>query len=136
MTINLGIIGFGYCGRQQLQAAASVPGLRVVAVADREPGALPGDVVFYREWARLLADPRVDAVSICLPHFLHNEVTLAAIEAGKPVLLEKPLAPRLSEAEEIAIGRQNDAEGRRFFRDGESGCENRQPRRSDGGSAH
>ena len=34
MTVNLGIIGMGYCGRQQLQAAASVKGLNVVAVAD------------------------------------------------------------------------------------------------------
>jgi len=102
MTVTLGFIGMGYCGRQQLQAAASVKGLEVVALADpAPPGDLPGKYRVVRDWRELLEDRRIQAVSVCLPHDLHRDVVLAALEAGKHVLLEKPLAPRLDEARAI-----------------------------------
>lgn len=104
MTLALGIIGMGYCGRQQLLAAASVPGIKVVALADTSPLedlAREGKHRLYKDWRRLLEDPAVEAVSLCVPHDLHRDVALAALQAGKHVLLEKPLAARLAEAREI-----------------------------------
>ncbi|MGC8469679.1 MAG: Gfo/Idh/MocA family protein [Acetobacteraceae bacterium] len=44
------------------------------------------------DWRSVIADPAIDVVSVCLPNFLHTEVTLAALQAGKHVLCEKPLA--------------------------------------------
>jgi predicted dehydrogenase len=43
-------------------------------------------------WTAVISDPEIDIVSVCLPNFLHTEVTLAALQAGKHVLCEKPLA--------------------------------------------
>src|SRR3990172_951632 len=58
----------------------------------------------YRE---LLADPQVDAVEVLTPHHLHAEMAVAALEAGKHVSLQKPMARTLAEADEIVaeIGR-------------------------------
>ena len=104
--VRVGLIGCGGISR------AHVPGYRelrdageVVAVADvdraraeeraRELGC--GSV--YADYQEVLARSDVDAVDICLPHFLHAPVALAAIAAGKHVLVEKPIAVRLDEAE-------------------------------------
>ncbi|MCC7369435.1 MAG: Gfo/Idh/MocA family oxidoreductase [Chloroflexi bacterium] len=55
----------------------------------------------YTEWTDLIADPDVDAVIVTTPPFLHCPVTLSALEAGKHVLCEKPLAVSLREADEM-----------------------------------
>ena len=103
--INLGIIGLGYTGRQHLEAAAAIPQVRVAAVAESQPTALasaPAALAVYPDWRNLLADADVEAISVCLPHFLHAEVALAALQAGKHLLIEKPLASTLVEAQRIA----------------------------------
>ena len=51
-------------------------------------------------WQEIVEDPRIGILSICLPNFLHTEVTQAALRAGKHVLCEKPLALRAQEARE------------------------------------
>src|SRR5579862_665459 len=105
MTIRLGIIGMGYCGRQQLRAASAVRELEVVALADATPirdVEVPASAKVYDDWRKLLSDPRVDAVSLCLPHHLHSDAALESLRAGKHLLLEKPLAATLDEAEKIA----------------------------------
>lgn len=55
----------------------------------------------YREYQELLADPEIDAITVAVPNHLHKPVTLAALEAGKHVLVEKPLAQNSVEGEEI-----------------------------------
>jgi predicted dehydrogenase len=93
MALRLGIMGLGRIGMQQLRCAAELPGLQIVAVADSRPSlALRVGIAVYAQWERLLADPRIDAVSICTPHHLHEQMVGAALEAGKHVLVEKPLA--------------------------------------------
>ena len=54
------------------------------------------------DWRELVADPAVDVVDICSPNYLHREMALAAIAAGKHVWCEKPLALDASEAREVA----------------------------------
>ncbi len=98
------MIGLGYAGRQQLQALAAVPALRIVAQADpsldlNAPNA--DGVARYHDWRALLAQSAVDAVSICVPHYLHAEIVLAALAAGKHVLVEKPLALNATEGREL-----------------------------------
>ncbi|MFL6514951.1 MAG: Gfo/Idh/MocA family protein [Chthoniobacterales bacterium] len=100
---NLGIIGTGWPGQQHAIAAATLDNAVVYACADvdasrreefrrtYEPAKVVGD---YHE---LLADPSLDAAIICLPNFLHFPASLAALEAGKHVLCEKP--PTLNVAE-------------------------------------
>lgn len=101
--INLGVIGMGYAGRQQVQVAAATP-LRVVAIADAtslSAAGLDENVSLYDDWQQLLQHPELDVVSVCLPHHLHAEVAIAALKAGKHVLIEKPLASSVEEAREI-----------------------------------
>lgn len=55
----------------------------------------------YRDYRDLLENPEIDAVSVAVPNHLHAEVAIAALQAGKHVLVEKPLARTIAEAEEI-----------------------------------
>jgi predicted dehydrogenase len=104
--VNVGIIGAGgvsifhYTGY-------TAGGATVVAIADADPLALARR---QREWdipkgygsyQELLADPSIEAVSICLPNALHHPVTLAAAAAGKHILCEKPVSLSLEKAEEM-----------------------------------
>ena len=93
---NLGIIGTGWPGQQHAIAAQSLGNATVYAGADVDE---TRRVEFQRDYApqkvfgdyhELLQDPAIDAVIICLPNFLHFPASLAALEAGKHVLCEKP----------------------------------------------
>ena len=102
-ALTLGIVGFGYAGKQLARSAEAVPDVRVTAVAETDPAteAVDGEVELFRDWRQLLRRPDVQAVAVCLPHFLHAEVASAVLDAGKHLLIEKPLAHRLREAEQI-----------------------------------
>jgi predicted dehydrogenase len=79
---------------------------QLVAFCDVNPGAINEAATkhgakTYSDYKQLLADPEVDMVDICLPHFLHAEVALAAAKAKKHVLCEKPFCLDLKVADEI-----------------------------------
>lgn len=100
--LRIGIIGCG-AGIFHLEGYQTEPRAKVVALAgldtDRcETLAKRFDVPrIYRDYQDLLADDDVDAVSIAVPNFLHLPVALAAFQAGKHVLIEKPLARNTEE---------------------------------------
>lgn len=104
--IGIGIIGAGYFGAIHARAIAAVPGVRVAAVCRRdidaarafarEHGGNP-----YNHWQALLDDPSVDTVLIATPHHLHAEMAVAAAQARKNILLEKPMAPTVAECDAI-----------------------------------
>ena len=101
--LGLGIIGFGNIGRQHYSVALANPNLQVKAVADPhllQEGLLPATAAFH-DWQELLHDPHIEAVSICVPHHLHYPITMTALEAGKHVLVEKPLGLTVSEGREL-----------------------------------
>lgn len=105
--LRVGVIGAGV-GALHLAAYAQIPQVEIVALAGlddervRRVAAEYSVPQTYREYADLLAAPNIDAVSVCLPNALHAPVSVAALEAGKHVLVEKPLAPNAAEARTIA----------------------------------
>jgi len=118
--LKLGLIGAG-----SIVQWGHLPGLvgnedvEVVCVADPSEAnrAAVGErlpkAALYADYRRVLDDPAVQAVDICLPHHLHEEATLAAFDAGKDVLIEKPIALTLEQADRM-IAAAKDA-GRQFY---------------------
>ncbi len=97
-TLNIGVIGVGLIGKRHVKKYAEVAGANVVAVADineTEAQSVAREFAvphFYKDFRELLARPDIDAVDVCLHNNLHMPVTIAAMEAGKDVLCEKPIA--------------------------------------------
>jgi predicted dehydrogenase len=102
--VRLGIIGFGNIGRHHLTAANANDLLQVTAVADSNipsKSTFNGSIQFFDDWKELLNQSEVDAVSICVPHYLHAPIATAALVAGKHVLLEKPLGLNVEEGKKL-----------------------------------
>jgi predicted dehydrogenase len=103
--IGIGAIGCGGIAGPHLTAYRDLDGVETVAVCDIDEGAARQraeefDVpAVYADWQELLSDERVDAVSVLLPHHLHRDATIAAAEAGRHILCEKPMATSLDEAD-------------------------------------
>ena len=104
--VRLGIIGLGV-GTWHLESFKATPGAEVIALCDIDAGRLNGRGDAhgiqrrYPTVQEMLADRDVDAVSVCLPNDLHAEVTVAALERGKHVLCEKPLASSVAEGRRL-----------------------------------
>lgn len=107
--LGYGIIGCGWVSPSHAVGVRALAGdgVRLVAVADadvtraRELADRFGSPGVHDDYLELLARDDVDAVSICLPDHLHRDAAVAAAEAGKHVLCEKPLALDLAEAAEM-----------------------------------
>lgn len=105
--VRFGMIGLGWPGVNHARGLARVEGACLTAASDLTPErreAFAGEFAprkMYEGYEDLLADPDVDAVVVSLPNFLHFPVTLAAIQAGKHVLCEKPPTLNLAEIETI-----------------------------------
>lgn len=103
-----GVIGVGPWGELHARALARCPDAELVAVCDlnesraRYVMASAGARMYYTGHESLLADDSIDAVSIVTPDHLHLEIASAAAKAGKHMLVEKPLATTVEEAEIIA----------------------------------
>jgi predicted dehydrogenase len=100
--VGLGLVGCGRFGAAILDAARELPGLRPVAVADRDPDRAAALAAAHRLDAvtpeRLLHDDRVGMVAVATPPAGHAPLVLEALDAGKHVFCEKPLATRLEDA--------------------------------------
>jgi predicted dehydrogenase len=114
--LGVAVAGFGWMGRVHTQAYARVlhhfPQLPVapelVAVADEAPGraeeaaAQFGFATATRDWRELAADPRVEAVSVTAPNFLHREIGVELARAGKHIWIEKPVGLSTEDARAVA----------------------------------
>ncbi|PSM45260.1 myo-inositol 2-dehydrogenase [Streptomyces dioscori] len=115
-TLGVAVVGFGWMGRVHTQAYARVPhhfpdlSVRpeLIAVADEVPGraeeaaAQYGFATAARDWREIAADPRVQAVSVAAPNFLHREIGVAMAEAGKHLWIEKPVGLTADDARAVA----------------------------------
>ena len=123
MTIKVGVIGAGIMGADHARIlATSVAGAELVAISDPDAGrrnavaANFGVKAAYPDPLTLIGDENVDAVIVASPDETHKPLTLACLDAGKPVLCEKPLAT--SPGDCLDIVRRETAIGRRVVQVG------------------
>lgn len=104
--LRVGVIGCGV-GQLHLQGFAEDPRVEVVAIAGldedrcRELARTFGIPRVYRDYQDLIADPDIEAVTVAVPNVLHLPVALAALAAGKHVIVEKPLGRTVDESQQI-----------------------------------
>ncbi|OAN49220.1 hypothetical protein A6A04_03655 [Paramagnetospirillum marisnigri] len=102
--IRLALIGAGRWGRIHLKTISGLDGTVLTRVASSNPetvALVPPGCVVEADWRAVVAASDVDAVVIVTPPATHAEIALAAIRAGKPVLVEKPLTLDPAEADSI-----------------------------------
>ncbi len=118
--MRIGVVGLGFMGATHLRAWQSVGNAELAAVASSDAAKLTGDLSAiagnldksgermdfgaasrYRTADELIADPTIDAVDLCTPSFLHADQTVAALEAGKHVLVEKPMATNAADCQRM-----------------------------------
>ncbi len=106
--MRVGLIGYGNWGKSHAKAINKANDAELIAIAcktektselakQKHPG-----VIVYRDYRDLLKRPDIDVVDIVIPTHLHSEVGIAALEAGKHVLLEKPMAGSVEECDRLA----------------------------------
>ena len=97
-TIRVGLIGVGQIGKSHVDKYANMPGVEMVAVADLNQAEAQRVAEkyhianVYSDFRQMLARDDIEAVDVCLHNNLHAPVTIAALEAGKDVYCEKPMA--------------------------------------------
>ena len=105
--INVAVIGTGYIGPVHIEALRRISGITVKGVTDANPELARRTAEkyniekIYRDYTEILADPSIHVIHTCSPNSLHFPMNKAAIEKGKHILSEKPLAMTLDQAEEL-----------------------------------
>jgi len=103
--VRFGVVGLGWFGEKHLQVLSQLPNVKVVAVSSRrasraeEVARRYGIPRWYSDWRKLAGDEEVDAVSVVTHVPDHREPVIAATEAGKDVIVEKPIAGNLEDAD-------------------------------------
>jgi predicted dehydrogenase len=106
-NVRIGVIGAGKMGLLHTGIFNSIPGAKVVAISEKQGLILGGlkdfikNIDFYSDYKEMLLKAKIDAVIIATPTFLHKEMIIDALKAGKSVFVEKPLARNYEECKEI-----------------------------------
>lgn len=106
-VVNVGVVGLRFGSQVHVAACRSDPRCRVVAICGRDAGraaSIASDLGIPKstgDWRQLIADPDIAAVSIAVPPAAQVEIAAAAINAGKHVFCEKPLAANAADAERL-----------------------------------
>jgi predicted dehydrogenase len=120
-TVNVGVAGIGFMGATHIKSWLKIPGARLGAICDAARLPVNGDlsgiagnigdgkplqldmtrVKAYSKFDDLLADPAIDLVDICVPTPQHHPLCLAALQAGRHVVCEKPMARTSAQCREI-----------------------------------
>ena len=104
--MNACIVGYGAIGPVHANAINQINGVTLYAVCDinnerAKKCANEYNCIIYNSFDEMLKDSSIDAVHICTPHYLHKEMTLKALKAGKDVVLEKPVAISKADMDEL-----------------------------------
>nr|MBA3637269.1 Gfo/Idh/MocA family oxidoreductase [Rubrobacteraceae bacterium] len=104
--MRVGLVGAGFMGGVHLNAYAGIPEVEVVGVADaRIESAVAGAKLVgarpYASYEELVAAEDVEVVDVCLPTAFHRDLAVRAAGEGKHVILEKPIARTIEDAQEI-----------------------------------
>ena len=110
--VNVGMIGYGFMGRAHSNAYLQVghffelsvkPVLKACSGRDKEKLASFADAWGYEsmetDWQKVVARDDIDLIDCCVPNVMHHDVVIAAAEAGKIVVCEKPLCMNAAEGE-------------------------------------
>ena len=114
--LKVGILGVGGISRSHMPGWAASEHAEVVAGSDINPavltawGAEHGITKLVTDAADLLRDPDIDIIDVCVPNMYHKPLAIAALNAGKHVICEKPLAPTPQDVREMIAAR--DAAGK------------------------
>jgi predicted dehydrogenase len=106
-SIGVGVIGYGYWGPNLVRNFASSASSRAVAVSDLDPARLAAckrlhpEIETTSNFHDILRNPQIGAVAIATPVHTHYDLALAALKAGKHVLVEKPVAPTSDEVRRL-----------------------------------
>jgi len=102
-TFKTAIVGCNNIFATHAAVLEAMEGVEVVAVCETKPDRLKAAADrfgcrAYADYADLMADPEVEVVHLCVPHYLHAQMTIDALEAGKAVVCEKPMATSIADA--------------------------------------
>jgi UDP-N-acetylglucosamine 3-dehydrogenase len=105
-SINVGVIGVGAMGQNHVRVYSKIKNANLLAISDLMKGTLAEvskeyNTVGYVDYGNILEMQEIEAVSVCVPTTYHYQVVMSAIEQGKHVLVEKPIAFTLDEAKEM-----------------------------------
>ena len=118
--VRCGVIGLGTQGREILTTLAKLPNGPVTAISDnykaafRRAAEAAPNARQHADHRELIADPQVQAVIVATPTHLHREIAVAAMQAGKHVYVEAPLAHSMEDARAIAAAAKNLPKGQVF----------------------
>lgn len=114
-AIHFGVIGYGNIGKRHAQRIMANLDARLTAICDNASMRFEGlpkilsYIPRYTDYRQLLAMPEIEVVNVCTPNYLHAEMTIAALDAGKHVVCEKPMAISSADAARmIAAAAAND----------------------------
>src|SRR5688500_12267526 len=106
-VLGMGVVGLGFMGRRYAQFVSQLEGMKLAGVVDvdcqlaeRTAAEFGGRV--FDSVESMAHSPEIDAVMVCTPEHVHVEPAVAALRAGKPTMVEKPIAHSLAAAREIA----------------------------------
>ncbi|MEM2182334.1 MAG: Gfo/Idh/MocA family oxidoreductase [Nitrososphaerota archaeon] len=105
--VNVGVIGCGWISDVHLKSLNMIPEAKIIAVSDiiedraKEVALKYGIEKYYTDYKMILKDKEIDMVDILLPTELHHKVVMEALNSEKHVIVEKPIAQTVAEAEDI-----------------------------------
>lgn len=105
--LKAGIIGIGFVGVAHIEAIRRAGFAEIAGIAGRDYDKTTkqserlGITRVYRSWQEMVSDPHIDIIHNCTPNHLHFQINKAAIQAGKPIFSEKPLAMDSRESENL-----------------------------------
>ena len=103
--VRIAVLGSGFIAAHHARAVAELPGAEVVAAANWRPESLARLAETFEvprtttDWRELVGDPGIDAAVVATPNSLHAEQSIAFLDAGQHVLVEKPMAMDVAEAD-------------------------------------